>query len=655
MEGTIYLKRDRKNKPDTSDSTDQFDGVAGGNNQTYVSKEPEEVVSGDIVDSANGAWVPGFMKSEDVLQHEAEVLSKNLSGDVIDDGVKDEEHENFDDLYLAVGDGKKDTDMSESFTKYLEKFRKASIEENKKASNPVFVDEIASGVAKLYEGVRRIIDWKEEHLMRRAVIERILKRIFVSKVYGFKIAPEVKPEELAEPFVMELIRSGYFPNGKIDRSRIFDVQKLLEKYLRILNNIPLEEVDDASGTKKERRAKAKKRLGFHTWIIETAACEIEEILDPALREYALMDFMTDCLMDRICIVPGNEISEEDKFIQVYIAVHRTLYNLDRPLIEFGLLKLKYPDFIGHTKDFSQEMLKIYEEIGSYFEHPKRAEFYSVADKYDAPYLLIGDAMNKLEHDISEIDSKVENKDIFLSAVKQSYEERLKTLKKRLSKIAIFSTLSILVAGLASLLIFEIPIAKMVRGYFSIWAIVADLAIPTALMFILVWMIKPPSNNNLDAVIEEVSKIVYKVKELDVYEIRLHKKVRKILRAIFFTIYVLGGLVSLYGIYWIFKIANVPWTSLYINTVNVAMIVASAMAIRQKSKELTIIEKPNILEFFLDFFSIPLSKIGTWFSDKWREYNFVSVFFTALVDFPFSSFVASIESWRNFIKEKKTGV
>ena len=62
MEGTIYLKRDRKNKPDTSDSTDQFDGVAGGNNQTYVSKEPEEVVSGDIVDSANGAWVPGFIK-----------------------------------------------------------------------------------------------------------------------------------------------------------------------------------------------------------------------------------------------------------------------------------------------------------------------------------------------------------------------------------------------------------------------------------------------------------------------------------------------------------------------------------------------------------------------------------------------------------------
>ncbi len=653
MEGTIYLKRDKKNQPDTSDSVAQSGGVTDGKNQINIPEESEDAVSREVVEPVEDTWVPGFMKSEEDLQNEAKAISQDSDSNSKVDNV--DEEENLDDLYLVVDNSKKDTDMSEPFIKYLEKFKEASVEENKKASNPVFVDEIASGIAKLYESVRRIIDWKEEHLMRRAVIERILKRTFVSKVYGFKIAPEVKPEELAEPFVMELIRSGYFPNGKIDRSKIFEIQKLLEKYLHILNNIPLEEIDDGSGTKKERKARAKKRLGFHTWIIETAACEAEEVLDPALREYALMDFMTNCLMDRICIVPGNEISDEDKFIQVYIAVHRTLYNLDRPLIEYRLLKLKYPDFIGYSKDFSQEMLKIYEEIGNYFEHPKRAEFYGVADKYDAPYLLVGDAMNRLEHDISDINPKVEDKNIFLSAVRQSYEERLKTLKKRLSKIAIFSTLSILVAGLASLLIFEIPIAKMVRGYFSVWAIVADLAIPTALMFILVWMIKPPSNNNLDAVIEEVSKIVYKVKELDVYEIRLHKKVRRILRAIFFIVYILGGLVSLYGIYWIFKIANVPWTSLYINTINVAMIVASAMAIRQKSKELTIVEKPNILEFLLDFFSIPLAKIGTWFSDKWREYNFVSVFFTALIDFPFSSFVASIESWRNFIKEKKTGI
>jgi hypothetical protein len=48
----------------------------------------------------------------------------------------------------------------------------------------------------------------------------------------------------------------------------------------------------------------------------------------------------------------------------------------------------------------------------------------------------------------------------------------------------------------------------------------------------------------------------------------------------------------------------------------------------------------------------LAKIGNWFSEKWREYNVVSAFFTALIDLPFSTFVAAIEGWRNFIKEKR---
>ena len=262
-------------------------------------------------------------------------------------------------------------------------------------------------------------------------------------------------------------------------------------------------------------------------------------------------------------------------------------------------------------------------------------------------------MNSMEKEVEIIEKKVSDPGVFIQAIENKYNERLATLKKRLSKLAVFSTLSIFVAGFASLLIFEIPIAKWVRGYFSPWAIVADLAIPAALMFILVWMIRPPSGNNLESVKEEVLKIVYKVEEMDIYELKLRKKVKKFLNFTFALIYVIGGLISLYGIYWVFKIADVPWTSLYIDTANVAMVVFSAMVIRQRSKELTIVEKENIIEFISDFFSIPLAKIGGWISTKWKEYNVVSVFFIALIDFPFSGFVAMIENWRNFIKEKSS--
>jgi len=151
-------------------------------------------------------------------------------------------------------------------------------------------------------------------------------------------------------------------------------------------------------------------------------------------------------------------------------------------------------------------------------------------------------------------------------------------------------------------------------------------IPTALMFILVGIIRPPAEDNLPKVKEEIEKIVYITEEEITYKMKLNKKVKKVQNFIFGVIYLLGGVASLFFIYRIFKIARVPLTSLYIDTVNVAIVVFAAMVIRQKSKELTIKERTSIFEFILDFFSIPLAKMGSWLSSKWKEFNFISVFF-----------------------------
>lgn len=655
MRGTIYLSKTKKTSDEDKETAlpniveedrqekDQSD--SGVYEAEQLSEEEESQV----------VWKPGFLQPEEELEEEAEKLSEYQHFSKPPMVIKEPEELSVEEKLSLEKVENMPSNLSEPFKKYLIDFKHSVKEENKKSSNPIYVDEIASKVAKVYETVRRIIDWKEEHLIRRAAIERILKRRFVSKVYGISIIPDVNPADAAEPFILELIRSGYFPNGKIDKEKIFEIQGCLEKYLYILNNAVIIN-DEEAKTKKEQKAGVKKKINFYNWVIEVAACEIEEILDAPLREYALMNLMTDSLMQRIKIIPENEISEEDKYIQTYISVHRTLFNLDEPITIFHLLKYRYPEFFSSSEylpDFTSRIFDIWAEIEGYLTYKKSSEFYKVAEKYDAAYLLIGDSMNSMEKEVEIIEKKVSDAGIFIQAVENKYNERLATLKKRLSKLAIFSTLSIFVAGLASLLLFEIPIASWVRGYFSPWSIVADLAIPTALMFILVWMIKPPSGNNLESVKEEVLKIVYKVEELDIYEVKLKKKVKKVLNFIFALIYIAGGSVSLYGIYWVFKIANVPWTSLYVNTANVAMVVFSAMVIRQRSKELTIVEKENIIEFILDFFSIPLAKIGRWISIKWKEYNIVSVFFIALVDFPFSGFVATIENWRNFIKEKRS--
>ncbi len=125
--------------------------------------------------------------------------------------------------------------------------------------------------------------------------------------------------------------------------------------------------------------------------------------------------------------------------------------------------------------------------------------------------------------------------------------------------------------------------------------------------------------------------------------------------VFGIISLITGSASMVFIWWIFKIAGVPWTSLYIDTATVAMIVFAAMVIRDRSKEITIEDRGSFSEFLLDLFTIPLAKLGQWLSEKWKEYNIISVLFVALIDSPFSAIIAVIEDWRGFLKDRRSEI
>ena len=128
-----------------------------------------------------------------------------------------------------------------------------------------------------------------------------------------------------------------------------------------------------------------------------------------------------------------------------------------------------------------------------------------------------------------------------------------------------------------------------------------------------------------------------------------------LNTVFALISAAGGITGAYAIFMLFKVAGVPWTSIYIDTVNVAMVIAAAMVIRHKAREITIEERGSFISMTIELFSLPLAKVGQWFSDKWKEYNILSVFFIALVDMPFSVVVALLEDWRSFLRDRRSEI
>ena len=513
------------------------------------------------------------------------------------------------------------------------------------------VDEVASKIAKAYEKVREVIDWKEENLLRRAAIERILKRRLVSKLYGISIMPDIEAKEIAEPMALELMRSGYFDSGRISRSQVHELENILNKYIKILSDSRLPRANDD--------IHVKKKINFYAWIMEIAACEIEELLSPNFKENALMNLMTNILYSRMKIIPENGVSDMEKFLQIYISVHRTLYNFDNPIIAFNLIKIKYPFWVKEDpksiKQVTEQAVKIRQDIEKDLEKPLGKKVYQIAAKYDAAYRLINDITDEINNTPAVVKATYADEKKLNELIDKVYHRRRKSLKKRLFRSAIYSTLSIFVAGGVSFVIFEGPVARWAGVPFSLFTLFVDLAIPSFVMFLLVLAIRPPHPSNFPVVVSEIKKIVYHQAEEDVYELALNKKKSKFLNALFVLISTLFGIAGLGIIFWIFKITQVPWTSMYIDTVFTAMVFFAATAIKATSKEITIKDKGNILESFLDLFSVPMAKIGQWFSNKWREYNIVSALFTALVDTPFSAIIRLVEDWRNFLKEKSAEI
>lgn len=503
------------------------------------------------------------------------------------------------------------------------------------------VDEVASRVAAFYEQIRTIIDWKEEHLMRRAAIIRKLKRRFLDLELN-----NFSTKEVAESLVLELIRGGFFPNDKIEEGKVVDVQRIVDKYIFILKN--------NSETKKE-----KSGLQFYNQLLEIAACEIEETLAPSIKEMASIDFMFNRMKEQIKVNENvyerSALKKEDKDIQIYIAVQQALFKLDNPIISYNLLKYKYSYWDNPSEEelfkISQNIQKIMAGIEQDLNHPIAKKFYLICEKYDTPYLLLGDILS--QDDPEKIVQEIADPQDFEALIKSTYTKRLSDLKVKITRAAIYSTTSIFVTKILSLVILEFILARILKGHLNFASILADVLIPTALMAFLVTTVRRPSKKNLHLAVIETMKIAYRKEKIDYYEIKIARKRSLATRLFLSFIYLFGATLSFGAIIGVFLYFAFPITSIIINLIFIALILFAGNAVRKRSKELTIEEESEgLLGFFSDVLFLPMADVGRWMSNTWKQYNAIAAFFNAMIDMPFLAFIEFLERWRYFIKEKK---
>ena len=179
-------------------------------------------------------------------------------------------------------------------------YREQNKLETEEDAPKIKVSELVSRLAFYYEKIRNSVDYKEEYLLRKSSILRILKRQVIIEGQ-LKI---LKAEDIAKNVLLELIRAGYLPNNKLPESKIGELSLVIDKYLRLRRYCLAKITND------------KEKHELSQWILTMASAEIEEKLCADPVSQIMVSNMYELLSHHIAL-PENSIYQPDKDIQIY--------------------------------------------------------------------------------------------------------------------------------------------------------------------------------------------------------------------------------------------------------------------------------------------------------------------------------------------------
>src|SRR3989344_4077436 len=402
----------------------------------------------------------------------------------------------------------------------------------------ISVDEIVARVALFYEKLREIVDWRAEHLLRKTAIERILKR---------RLAIHKVSEDFAENFLAELVRGGHFPNKKISFAQVDEIQTVIEKYIFIA----------------EHSRNRQKNGGRNSadWILSIAAVEIEEALSVPRRERALIELMTEDLEKNINLVArkrdlGRPLAEGEKRLQIYVAVQKTLLNLDT----------------------------LRENVEKIISHPYSERFYQLAEKYDTPYLILHDI---LSDDTDRFEQFVNDPPSLEGAIRHAYDKRHARLRRRIGRAAFYSILSIFITKILIALAIEVPVDRYLQSELNYVAIGLSVVVPAIVLFGLVATVRTSTQRNFERVMMEVVKIIQVRGSQEPHNIFPPRKRAGLGASTVYVFYLLSFIISFGALIWVLQKLEFSPFSMVIFLMFMSLVLFAGTKISQQARELMV--------------------------------------------------------------------
>ncbi len=495
------------------------------------------------------------------------------------------------------------------------------------------VSQTVSFFALAYEKVRNAVEFREDHLVLRAAIERILRR-------RFSINPEAKDE--GENLLRELLWARYFDNGTLGKDDALKIQELIDKYVFLKKKLLLGRPTD-------------QQIYLNQFLLDLLTCEIEETLKPesAERQAVFTFFIYQVLRKKINI---EGIKEEEKDAYFLVSIEKIFGRSDRSYIRYHLFITLYKKLIDYkNKDLERLSIalpEIFKKIDGLINNQYVDKINKFTKKQLPPFLILFEIIKK---NPTEVKTILEDKDKLWEKVEFVCREKYQEMGKRIKNLGIKSFIYILLTKMIFALILEFPLSKYFYNEVNYESILINTLFPPILMIIILGFFKVPDEQNTVKIYERIIDIIDADKsfETKVVFIPKHTKIKKPILIFGFTIFYSFTFFVTFSLIYEFLInLNFNLISQIIFIFFVSVVTFFSYRIRQITKELILDEKENVFEPIIDFFFMPILSVGKFLSQEISKLNFFIFIFDFIIEAPFKLLFEVIEEWISFVRKRK---
>lgn len=519
--------------------------------------------------------------------------------------------------------------FSESLIHLFEKAKEVP-PESANAVNP-----LVSELASWYEKFRNSIEYRDEEVILRASIERILKR---------RLALGGNGATAAKPLLKELVWARYFPESLYTEDTIKRIERLIDFYLLLKKEVVSlhlkHEVVKTYGMKEGE---------MRNLMFQLMSSDVEQTLHPNKVEEAVGNYIFHVLRKNIS---ADEEREEERDVQLFIAIRRAYSKDDIAFLRFKL----FTQYFGKMSemevgDVAGKFKEAHMQIEEQLTHPARFKVLSYVKRQIPPFLIMEDIFASNDN-VKEL---TQNEEELSRTVMSACHKKYKTISEKVRRAIIRSVIFILLSKTLIAFGVEGTYDRIFLGHVEWLTLALNIIIPTLFMIVVGLSIRTPGEKNSRLILNRIHSLLFdddpKVGRSIIFPVP-DKKPRSGMELAFGILWITAFLLSFGAVFLGLSFLHFSIASQSIFIFFLAIVSFLAYRINITAHEYSVESKQGILTPIIDFFFMPIARVGQYLTAGISQINIFLFILDFIIEAPYKAIVGFFDQWFFFLHSKR---